>query len=455
MKVTLIWPNLGHIENGEPENDKAFVVGGLMEPLSLAVLSGLTPSDVEVVMYDDRIDEIPYDEPTDLVAITVEIYSAKRAYEIAGEFRNRSVPVVLGGIHATLLPEEASLYCDSIVSGDAEYVWTEIIEDVRNKQLKPFYQSAPGCPKSGLLPRKDIYNGKKYLPISLLQFGRGCHHACSFCSISSYFNKQHFSREPKEIAREIEELDKKKVLFFVDDNITANPEAAKKLFKELIPLKVRWVGQANIEMTKDAELMKLMEKSGCLGHVIGFESITQQGLKILNKGSNLSGFDKYTTSLKILKDHGLQCWASFTLGHDEDTLDTLYDTLDFCNKHKFCFAAFNIIMPYPKTQFYDTLEKENRLLYDGKWWLHPNYKFNRAAFVPKKIDPDDLTEYCFQMKKEWNNYSSMFGRLMKIALDYKIMKRLSYLGWYTFLFRIETFKKQGLRLGMHKNTLKV
>lgn len=455
MKITLIWPNLGHIESGEQENAKAFVDGGLMEPLSLAVLAGLTPPDIEVVMYDDRVDEIPFDEHTDLVAITVEIYSAKRAYEIATQFRKRHIPVVLGGIHATLLPEEASMFCDSIVSGDAENVWAEIIDDVRKKQLKHFYHSAPGCPKPGVLPRKDIYKGKKYLPISLLQFGRGCHHACSFCSISSYFQKQHFVREPKEIAREIDELDKKKVLFFVDDNITANPEAAKKLFREITPLKVKWVGQANIEMTRDAELMKLMEKSGCLGHVVGFESVTQHGLKVLNKGSNLLGFDKYNTPLKILKNHGLQVWASFTLGHDEDTLDTLQQTLDFCYKHKFCFAAFNIIMPYPKTQFYHTLEKENRLLFDGKWWMHPDYKFNHSAFIPRKIDPDNLTEFCFQMKKEWNNYPSMFGRLMKIALDYKIMKRLSFLAWYTLLFRIETFKKQGLRLGMYKNTVKV
>ncbi|NLD45844.1 MAG: radical SAM protein, partial [Clostridiaceae bacterium] len=266
MKLTLIKPNIGRMEHS------LYVDEARMEPLQLGVLAALTPSDVEVVMYDDRMEQIPYDEKTDLVAITVETYTARRAYEICEEYRKRGVRVIIGGMHVKLIPEEASLHADSIYIGDGEYLWKEVIEDARHGRLKPVYSAGTCKPQSGIITRRDIFKGKGYLPLTLLQFSRGCRFDCSFCATSVYFNKTHTFRDIKEVIKEIE-AQERKFLFFVDDNIAANTEIAKKLFRELIPLKLHWVSQASIDMTCDKELMELMVKSGCIGHVVGFESI--------------------------------------------------------------------------------------------------------------------------------------------------------------------------------------
>ncbi len=145
MKVTLIKPNIGRLEHS------LYVDSGRMEPLQLGVLAALTPPDAEVVMYDDRMEPIPYDEPTDLAAITVETFTARRAYEIAAEFRQRSVPVILGGIHPTLLPEEAAQHADSLYLGDAEFLWTQVLDDCRRGRLQPLYQAPVGPPQPGAL----------------------------------------------------------------------------------------------------------------------------------------------------------------------------------------------------------------------------------------------------------------------------------------------------------------
>ncbi|MHC4160078.1 MAG: cobalamin-dependent protein, partial [Planctomycetota bacterium] len=173
MRIAFIKPNMGRMEHA-PYVDEA-----RMEPLQLGVLAGMTPQDVSVSLVEDRCEDIPYDSPVDLVAITVEIFTAKRAYEISAEYRRRGVPVILGGFHPTLLPEEAGLHADSIVIGDAETAWPDIIEDAKNGNLKPVYRPQPGIPQSKIIPRRDIFKGKGYLPLSLVQFGRGCQNACS------------------------------------------------------------------------------------------------------------------------------------------------------------------------------------------------------------------------------------------------------------------------------------
>ena len=180
MKLTLIKPNIGRMEHS------LYVDEGRMEPLQLGVLAALTPPDVEVALYDDRMEEIPYDKPTDLVAITVETYTARRAYEISAEFRERGVPVILGGMQPTLIPEETAPHADAIFIGDAETGWAEVIEDARRDRLKPVYRAPVGQPQPGVLTRRDLFEGKGYLPVTLLQFSRGCRFACTFCACLLY-----------------------------------------------------------------------------------------------------------------------------------------------------------------------------------------------------------------------------------------------------------------------------
>ena len=443
MKVTLIKPNIGRLEHS------LYVDEGRMEPLQMGVLAALTPPEVEVVLYDDRIETIPFDEPTDLVAITVETFTARRAYEIAAEFRQRGVPVVMGGMHPSLLPEEVVSFADSVCIGDAEFIWKDLIEDAKVDRLKPFYRSRPGIPQPGLSTRRDLFKGKGYLPISLLQSSRGCPHACHYCATGAFFKQNHYRRDSNEILREIEEQNLK-FIFFVDDNIIADVERAKDFFRKLIPYKVKWVSQATISLTRDRELMEIMVKSGCLGFVIGFESIDPENLQSMNKSINIGKSGAYSEELRILREYGLQTWAAFTIGHDHDTKYTGERILEFCIDNKFAFAAFNVLVPYPNTPLYEKLKKEGRLLFDEKWWLHPEYRFNHAAFVPKGMTPDELTESGFRARAGFNSYSSIFKRALDLKTNMRSFTRFGIYLSYNLLIRKEVFKKQGMYFGLSK-----
>ncbi len=443
MKLTLIKPNIGRQEHS------LYVDEGRMEPLQLGVLAALTPSDVDVALHDDRMETIPYDDPTDLVAITVETYTARRAYEIAAEYRARGVKVVMGGMQPTLIPDEVKPHADAIFIGDAETQWAQVIGDARRGALRPVYQAPVGPAHPGVLTRRDLYEGKGYLPVTLMQFSRGCRYACHFCAVSTYFDRGHYTRCVSEVVREIASLKQNHLIFFVDDNILSNFEAAKELFRALIPLNVRWVSQASIDMTRDLELMDLMVKSGCIGLVVGFESISKDSLRWMRKSPNLvGGFQSYEPQIEILRDYGLQLWAAFTLGHDYDTQESIAETLDWAMHHRFALAAFNILVPYPSTPLYAKLEAEGRLLYDGKWWLHPQYRFNYAAFRPKHMSADELTEACWECRSTYNRLDFVIRRVFDLKTNLRTLYKLGVYLRYSQIFRKEVFKKHGMRFGL-------
>lgn len=446
MKLTLIKPNIGRREHS------LYVDEGRMEPLQLGILAALTPPGIEVVMYDDRMETIPYDEPTDLVAITVETFTARRAYEISAEFRRRGVKTVMGGMHAMLIPEEVMEHCDSVIVGDAEPVWETMLNDLKNGELKPRYDVVqPTCPQINVITRRDIFEGKGYLPITLLQFSRGCSHKCSFCASSVYFKAHHYCRPVEDVIKEIKSQ-KRRLLFFVDDNIVCDHAKAKELFRALIPLKIRWVSQGSMDMLHDEELMRLMVKSGCLGLVIGFESISPESVSEMNKGTNKKGSSEmYKWEIEQLRKWGLQTWAAFTVGHDSDTVESIRATCDFAIKNKFTFAAYNILMPYPNTPLYEKLEREGRLLYDGKWWLHEEYRFNYASIVPKNMTADELTEISFDCRRRFNSVGSIFRRALEPHTNLRTPYRFMTYLVYNPLFRKEVFKKQGMRFGLKDN----
>lgn len=443
MRITLIKPNIGRMLLG------TYVDEGRMEPLTLGVLAGLTPNHIEVKMYDDRMESVPFDEKTDLAVITVETFTAKRAYQIAQEYKKRDVKVLMGGVHPTLTPEEVSQYADVVVTGDAEYIWNDIMNDLEKGTLKNFYAGIFGEPQRDTMPRRDIYKGKGYLPFSLMQFSRGCKYGCEFCASSVFFKKNQYCRKIESVVNEIKSQ-KLKMVFFVDDNIISNKELAKELFRALIPLKIKWFSQASIDMTEDLELMELMMRSGCLGNVIGFESLNEKNLISVGKNQNVNESTHFKKQIDIMKDYHMQNWAAFTLGYEYDTLDSIKRTCDFAIKNKFAFAAFNILMPYPNTKFYEIMEKENRLLYDGKWWLHDDYRFNNASFIPKSMTAQELTDAAFEARKAFNSPSSIFKR----SLDPKthMHSLLRYLTYYTYnpLIKKEVFKKQGMIFGSKK-----
>ncbi len=449
MKLTLIKPNIGR------KGHSMYIDEGRMEPLQLGVLAALTPKDIEVELFDDRMETIPYHQKTDLVAITVETFTARRAYEICQAYQKQGVPVIMGGMHITLIPEEAATVADSIIIGDAETVWQNMIEDARLGCLKKIYHGkAAATPQPGIIPRRDLFLNKGYLPISLIQFSRGCRFACSFCASTAYFKGQHFCRPVNEVINEIK-AQNRKLLFFVDDNIVADREKAKDLFRALIPLKIHWVSQASIDMLEDKELMELMMQSGCLGHVIGFESLNAENIDNMNKLTNAQkAHDFYQKEIAQLRAYGLQTWAAFTVGHDGDTASSIAQTAQFAIDNKFTFAAFNILMPYPNTPLYQQMKAENRLLYDGKWWLHPEYRFNYAAFKPKKLNAEQLTEVSFACRASFNSKKSIFLRALDLKTNMRSPYRLLTYLLYNPLFRKEVYKKQGMQFGLDNNTKK-
>jgi radical SAM superfamily enzyme YgiQ (UPF0313 family) len=441
MKVTLVKPNIGF------KSPHLYVDEGRMEPLQLGVLAGMMPSDIDVAFYDERMEGIDFDEPTDLVAISVETYTARRSYEISAEYRKRGVPVIMGGMHATLAPEEVSGAADAVYIGDAETRWLEVLQDVEKGKLKPVYKARVGIPQPGTQPRRDIFDGKGYLPITLMQFGRGCCYSCEFCATSVYFDKHHFYRRVEEVLAEIGAQDRR-YIFFVDDNILANKVAAKTFFRELEPMKIKWVSQATIDMTEDLVLMDLMVRSGCLGNVIGFESLKENNLWLMSKTPNLrGGHQNFQTQVEVLRDFGLQTWAAFTLGHDHDTVESIERTVQFAMESKFTFAAYNILMPYPNTPLYKRLEAQGRLLYDRKWWLHPDYQFNHAAFIPKRMTPNELTAACLKARTDFNSAASIIQRVFDFKTNMRSLFKLAIYMAYTPLFRRETFKKQDMSFG--------
>jgi radical SAM superfamily enzyme YgiQ (UPF0313 family) len=440
MKITLIKPRIGILDNGESYDRVR------MEPLTLSVLAGMTPLDIAVDFFDDRCEEIPYDSPTDLVAITVESFTARRAYDIAAEYRRRGVKVIMGGVHPTLVPDEVGRYADAVYVGDAERQWHDVLRDTQKGRLRPRYASVAAHQVQPYPARYCIFAGKKYLPFSLMQFSRGCPHRCTFCAVSAYFNGRHYCRNSKDVEAELQARPGR-IAFFVDDNFSANPEKAKMFLRSIVPLKIKWMCQLSIDVAQNDGLMGLMQESGCLGFVVGFESIDKENLVSMNKLTNIKNFKRYGPQVKKLRSHGFHIWAAFTVGHDNDTIASLEEMLDFAIDNRFAFAAFNTLTPYPGTPLYRRLREEGRLLYDGTWWLHPEYRYNYASFRPKHMTADQLTEMAFSMRKRFNAVGSIAHRILSAGTSANAGAALGLIARYGLFFRSEIRRKQGMRFG--------
>ena len=445
IKIALIKPTIG------TKLKSLYIDEGRMEPLQLGIIGAILSNDFDVMLFDDRFEKIDYVKNFKYAFITVETFTAKRAYEISKECKNRGIKTIMGGMHAVLATDEIMQHCDCVVTGDAETTFNEIISDIKNNSLKKIYRgTVAAIPQKNIITKRDLFKNKGYLPITLLQFSRGCIHNCNYCATSQYFCQKHYTRDINEVIKEIE-MQNRKYLFFVDDNFVANKQKAKELLRALIPLKVKWVSQGSIDMLQDKELMELIVKSGCLGFVIGFESINENSLDFMNKKINkLKGFDKFQWEIEQFRNYGLQNWVSFTIGHDTDTIDTIKETYKFALHNKFTFAAFNVLMPYPNTPLYKKLEEEKRLLYNGKWWLDENYKFNYAAYIPKNMTPDELTELGKECRYKFNSLKSLLYRMTDLKTNMSSLERFMLYWMYAPIFKKEVFKKHGMFFGLNR-----
>jgi radical SAM superfamily enzyme YgiQ (UPF0313 family) len=350
----------------------------------------------------------------------------------------------MGGFHATLVPEEVSDYAESILIGEAETLWPKLIEDFRNGRLRRVYRRAGRPSLDGLKLDRSIFSGKRYLPIGLVEAGRGCQFRCEFCAIQSYFKSTQTRRPAQEIVEEVSRLNKK-LVFFVDDNITSNIEEAKEFFRALIPLNIRWVSQASINAAHDEEFLRLIKASGCQGLLIGFESLNPQNLKRMHKGFNqMKG--GYEVALANLRRHGIRLYVTFILGYDDDSVDTFEETLEFAMKHRFYMVAFNHLTPFPGTPLYRRLEDEGRLTYD-KWWLDPEYRYGMVPFEPRGMSAEEVRLRCIETRARFYSYPSMFKR----SLDFEV-NASDFFMWRNFfvinaMMRREVTQRKELPMG--------
>jgi radical SAM superfamily enzyme YgiQ (UPF0313 family) len=380
-----------------------------MEPLAPAVVAALTPPDVEVRFWDDRLEAIPYDEPTDLVALSVETYTAFRAYQIATEYRKRGVPVVMGGFHATLRTDEVARYADAVVVGEAEDLWPRVVDDFRHGRLEPIYRQPSRPSLRGTRCDRRIFRGKRYLPVTLIEAGRGCHFRCDFCAIQSYFHSTQVRRPVDAIVEEIRAArSRTNFFFFVDDNITSNLAEAKELYRALIPLKIRWVSQASINAAHDEEFLDLVARSGCQGLLVGFESLEEATLRRMNKSFNTMR-GGYEVALANLRRFGIRLYATFVFGYDEDRTQTFTDTLAFARRHAFYIAAFNHLTPFPGTPLYARMEQAGQLRYDA-WWLDARYRYNDVPFHPRGMTAEELHHRCLEIREAYYSLPSILRR---------------------------------------------
>jgi radical SAM superfamily enzyme YgiQ (UPF0313 family) len=251
-----------------------------------------------------------------------------------------------------------------------------------------------------------------------------------------------------DVVRELEAT-RPRLAFFVDDNLIADRPAAKALFRAIRPLGIRWIGQASVDMTEDSELMELMERSGCLGHVIGFESILPESLRAARKEPNATAvLDRYRTAIEVLRRHGLQTWAAFTLGHDHDTAESVRATLDFAIASRFAFAAFNVLVPYPGTPLHRRLSQEGRLLHGGRWWLDPSFRFNDAPFLPRMMSPTELAAACREARRHFSAFPSRLRRFLDLSTHLRSPLRMGLYWKYNGIVRRENRRKEGMRLGL-------
>ncbi len=363
----------------------------------LLVIAALTPESFEITMIDENVEPIDFNREYDLVGITGMTQQATRAYEIADGFKEKGITVVMGGIHATVLPEEVKTHVDSVVVGEAEETWPKFINDFLKKKIKPFYrQTEPVDLTKSPIPRYDLLKPENYKPI-WIQTTRGCPHDCEFCAASKVYG---FKFRHKSVEQVITEITRAKEVWgnarinFADDNIFVNRKFARELVKKLKPLDIKWFAFTDISIAKDEELLELIKVSGCETVFIGFESISEQGLSSISKWK-LKQLKEYPISIEKIQSKGIAVIGTFIIGFDTDDVSIFKTTGDFIIENNLAAPPVSILTPFPGTVTRNKLEKQGRLL-SNSWG---NYTFSNVNFVPERMSSQQLRDGVFELYK--------------------------------------------------------
>jgi radical SAM superfamily enzyme YgiQ (UPF0313 family) len=356
--------------------------------LSLTIVAALTLRRHEVTIVDENVQPLDFDTDADLVGITFMTALAPRAYEIAARFRARGKFVVGGGFHPTLCPAEAAEHFDALVLGDAEGAWERLLEDVEAGCPRKLY-AAKGCAQAEMrtpIPRRDLLAPAEnhYVTIHAVQTGRGCQHACRYCSVAAFHRQDYKQRPLDDVIAELRGVPRD--LIFVDDNIIRSRDYAIGLFRRMLPLHKRWVAQCPVEIGDDPELLKLAHAAGCRGLFIGIETVNQENLAAVGKQFNDAS--RYRERLRRIRRQGIGIVAGIIVGLDRDDPSVFENCLEFLQENRIDALQLNILTPLPGTPLFTEMEQARRIV-DRRW---DRYDFRHVVFEPRRMTAAELQQ---------------------------------------------------------------
>lgn len=394
MKILLIMPHT---------NVKRSFFSKFSYPsLTLQQIAAITPREHTVEIVDERYETVNFNKNYDLIGISCLTYNSLRGYEISDVFRKQGVKVVFGGYHASLLPEEAKQHADSVVMGEAELAWPQLLKDLENGKLKPFYK-ADKLVEPELIPpaRHDI---GIYTYMEAIQASRGCPTGCEFCAMQKVEGPRFRGRLVDHIINEMKTI-KSKVIFFADASLTISPSYSKSLFREMSSLnkKLHCFGNINV-LSRDDELLRISSEAGVYKWYMGVESISQENINQAGKRTNK--VENYEKAIKKIRDHGMNVVGFFMFGFDNDTPDTFRETLKAMYEWDLDEVSFSIVTPYPGTRLFERLEKEGRITsYD---WSR--YAEGTVNLKPKKMTEKELFEGIREIAAEFYSVKNCLKR---------------------------------------------